>query len=89
MPQTQCHPHYNPCSPEPPTRLVHLDQHRARRLEADVSEVRAQLHELERSRVKAELQTGSLWRELSALQRELRGCRERLACCLGHAEVGL
>jgi chromosome segregation ATPase len=89
MQQTQCHPHCATSSSEPPTRLVHLDQHRARRLEADVNEVRAQLHALERSRVQAELQTGSLWRELSALQRELRGCRERLSRCLGDTEVGV
>jgi uncharacterized protein (DUF3084 family) len=85
MPQTRIQ-----SSPsEPSANLVHLDQHRARRLEAHVQDVRSRLHTLEKTRVQTELRSGSLWRELSSLQRELRGCRERLAHCLGEREEGI
>lgn len=60
-------------------RVVYLDQHRARLLEASVAEVRARIYELQRARMQAELSAGSLWHQLSALQRELRDCRERIA----------
>lgn len=82
MPQIrrQSWPVKRPDSP-PTATLVPLDQHRARRLEALANDVRARLHALERSRVQTDLHSGSLWRELSLLQRQLRGCRERLARC--------
>jgi hypothetical protein len=77
MTETHCH------GPDPASglsqRVVYLDQHRARRLEASVTEVRARIYGLQRARMQAELRAGSLWRELSALQRELRDCRERIA----------
>jgi hypothetical protein len=75
MTQTYC--------PPPPAHIrapvVRLDQHRAARLEAHVNVIRARLYGLQRKRVQAELSAGTLWRELAILQRELRGCRARLA----------
>ena len=62
-----------------PAPVIRLDEHRVWRLEAHVNSIRARLYGLQRKRVQAELSAGTLWRELSLLQRELRGCRARLA----------
>jgi hypothetical protein len=77
MTETRCHGP-DPVS-GPSARVVYRDQHRARLLEASAEVVRARIYGLQRARMQAELSAGSLWRELSALQRELRDCRERIA----------
>jgi len=77
MTETRCHGP-DPAS-GPSQRVIYLDQHRARLLEASAAAVRARIYGLQRARMQAELRAGSLWRELSALQRELQSCRERIA----------
>lgn len=77
MTEARCHGPDHATGPS--QRVVYLDQHRARLLEASVAAVRARIYGLQRARVQAELSAGSLWRELSMLQRELRNCRQRIA----------
>lgn len=62
-------------------KVVQLEHYRAERLGESVSAIRNRLGELQRSRIQAELSAGRLLRELAALQRELRECRERMAQC--------
>ncbi len=63
----------------PGDRVVDINRHRIRRLEAEMAATRRRLEKLERKRLRAAVKMGLLQRKLACCDRKLAALRERLA----------